>query len=51
MQEDTAVISIRVSKKFHKQIKQFCLNNDTSVQDVGKDAFVEYLKNHKGEKQ
>ena len=51
MREDITVIGIRVSKKFHKQLKQFCLNNDKSIQDVSKDALVEYMKNHRGEKQ
>ena len=50
MKEDISIVSIRVSKKFHKQLKQFGLDNNKSVQDIGEDALNEYLKKHRGKK-
>lgn len=44
VEEDISVVSIRVSKKFHKQLKQFGLDNSKSIQDIGIEALYEYLK-------
>jgi predicted HicB family RNase H-like nuclease len=49
-EESIAKPSFRMPKTLHKQLKQFALDNDKSLNDIALEAFREYLDRHQGKK-